>query len=303
MTQPREVLPGKMLMITRRCARRSFYLRPEAGISQLLEYLLAVGAEKHGIKIIGIVVMSSHIHIIVYAPHGNHPCFTQWFNGLIARAGNCYRQRYDSFWAGEQVNVVELADADATLDELVYVAANPVEALLVEHGRDWPGVRSNPQSYLAAPKPVRRPDFFFSDDGPMPEVAYLRYEIPPTHGHIEAQDFAKLLADRIADREAELRNDAREAGKSFLGARGVMKQDWRSQPRRPDVRGPDKIRPNVAASDKLTRMSIIARIKGFRAAYHAAREAYIDGDTSVVFPAGTWAPKRRFGIACAPAPT
>jgi REP-associated tyrosine transposase len=243
-------------------------------------------------------------YIIVYDPHGNHPRFAHWVDRLTARAGNYLRRRYDSLWAGEQVNVVELADADVTIAELVYLAANPVEARCVEHGRDWPGLWSNPQSYLAEPKPVRRPDFFFSDNGPMPETAHLKYEVPPTHKDLSPQDFAKLLAGRVAAKEAELRQEARDAGKPFLGARGVMKQDWRGQPRRPDVRGPDKIRPNVAATLKATRNAILARIFAFCSAYHEARAAHIKGDRDVVaFPEGTWAPKMRYGIPSAPAPT
>ncbi len=64
----------------------------------------------------------------------------------------------DAFWSAEQLNAVEIADRDACIDAVGYVLANPVAAGLVEHGRDWPGVRSRPlpRRHVAAPPPPLR---------------------------------------------------------------------------------------------------------------------------------------------------
>jgi hypothetical protein len=42
MTQPRSVLPGQTLLVTRRCLRRTKLLRPDARLNQLYTYCLAV---------------------------------------------------------------------------------------------------------------------------------------------------------------------------------------------------------------------------------------------------------------------
>ena len=112
--------------------------------------------------------------------------------------------------------------------------------------------------------------------------------MPPTHEHLDINEFVALVADRVAVREAKHRKDAKDAGKSFLGVRGVLQQDWRSTPKRRERRGPDKIRPNVAATTSQLRIAIIDRIKKFRRDYHEAREALVNGDRGVLFPMGTW---------------
>ena len=300
MTQPRQVLPGRMVCITRRCSERRFFLRPDPATIQLLEYLLAYAASKYGIKLVAVVAMSNHIHILLYDPNGRCPDFTRCLDSLMAKAMNSYRGRTDAFWAAEDVNVLELADPDTVIDKISYLAANPVAALCVENGRDWPGLRSNPQSFLAEPKEVRRPNFFFRKKGGLPDTVWLKYEVPPTHEHLEVKEFVALVAKRVAAREAKHRDDAKREGKKFLGVKGVRSVDWRSTPKGRERRGFHKIRPNVAASTAEIRNAVLARIKKFRRDYRNARDALLNGDRDVVFPMGTW--QLRSLVRCQAAP-
>ena len=300
MTQPKQVLPGRMICITRRCSERRFFLRPDPATIQLLEYLLAYAAGKYGLKLVAVVAMSNHIHVLLYDPNGRCPDFTRTLDSLMAKAMNCYRGRTDAFWAAEDINVLELADPDTVIDKICYLAANPVAAMCVEFGRDWPGLRSNPQSFLAEPKEIRRPSFFFRNEGGLPDTVSLKYEIPPTHDHLDVEEFVALVAKRVADREAKHRHDAKRDGKKFLGVRGVKQVNWRSRPKSRERRGPHKIRPNVAASTAEIRNAVLARIKKFRRDYRDARDALVNGDRDVVFPMGTW--QLRFLVRCRAAP-
>ena len=51
-TAPREVLPGKTYLVTRRCTQRQFLLKPSRRTNQLVRYCLAVAASKTGVELI-----------------------------------------------------------------------------------------------------------------------------------------------------------------------------------------------------------------------------------------------------------
>ncbi len=290
-------------MLTRRCSERRFFLKPDVHVVQLVEYLLAAGCARYQMTPVAAVALSNHYHLVVHDTHGRWPEFAQWFNSLLARALNRYRGRTDAFWSADQLHVIELADRDAIEDSIAYVLANPSAAGLVERGRDWPGVRSRPQDYVAEPRVVERPDFFFPAASGLPESAALAYTIPPSHAHLPAAEFVKLVTDRVAKLEAEHRDSTARKGRRFLGVRAVKKQRWQSRPRSRERRGRRlRIRPEVKARDRPTRRAVLARIASFRRDYAQAPEGWRGGDRAVLFPAGTWLLRRRHGARCRPPP-
>jgi len=62
MSLPRRVVPNTTYLVTRRCMGRRFLLRPDAALNQLFLYCLALGAQKYGIAVHGVSVMSNHYH-------------------------------------------------------------------------------------------------------------------------------------------------------------------------------------------------------------------------------------------------
>ncbi len=303
MTRPRQVLPGRTVMLTRRCSERRFFLKTDDQVTQLFEYLLAVGAQRFGLLLVASVCLYNHWHQILHDPNGRWPEFAQWFDSLLARAMNCYRSRSDAFWSADQLHVVELADREAQIDAIAYVLANPTAAGLVEHGRDWPGVRSRPQDFTAEPRRIERPTFFFTAKSELPATAELTYHVPPGHEHLEPAEFVNLVANRVGHVEAEHRARMAKAGRRFVGPRGLKKQRWQSRPRSRELRGRRyRIRPEVKASTRAIRRGVLARLADFRRDYAAALDAWRDGDRLAVFPAGTWLLRRRHRVACWPPP-
>ena len=65
MTQPRRVLPGDTVMVTRRTIRRHHLFRPDSAIRQLYVYTLAICARQFGILVHAVTLMSTHEHLIV----------------------------------------------------------------------------------------------------------------------------------------------------------------------------------------------------------------------------------------------
>lgn len=283
MAAPRQVIPGRFLFVTRRCALRQFLLRPDDATNQTVLYCFALAAQRTNIGIVLPSVLSNHHHTTLWDPDGRYPEFTEHFHKLTARAMNALRGRHENFWASEPCSVVELADRDAVMDKLVYAATNAVKDGLVERVRHWPGV--NGLAALLADREivVERPRHFFDPDGDLPETATLRFVIPPALGDPAA--FRAELRERVAAAEEAFATQRARRGVRVMGRRGVRAQSWRGRACSHTHRG--GIRPLVASRDKWARIEAIRRNRAFVAEYRAARLAWLAG-ADAVFPYGTY---------------
>ncbi|TNF24956.1 MAG: hypothetical protein EP329_23890 [Deltaproteobacteria bacterium] len=289
MSKARPVVPGAIVVLTRRCYERRFFLRPDSEITPALEYALAVALGRYAMKLVGVVFMSDHYHIVLWDPSGRYPDFARYLNSVVARMVNHRRGRWDRLWDGRQVHVEYLLTAEAVERKLVYVLCNPVAAGLVERGREWPGVRSTPQVYVTGARKVRRPAWFFDADGDMPEEAELAFVVPPTHADMTPQAFAALIAERVAEAEAAMRAAQAEAGRGFLGARGVLRQRWWDRARSSEER---RVPVPVASGGGPRHREAVAALRLFRSEYAAALCAWRDGARGTRFPPGTWKMQR-----------
>lgn len=284
MTLPREIIPGRFYMVTRRCTQRQFLLRPDDDTNNAFIYCLAEAAQRFEIHILLPMAMSNHYHAIVFDPLGNLPRFTEHFHKMFAKCQNVLRRRWENFWASEQVCVVHLVDYEAVLDKLVYAATNPVKDGLVARACDWPGVNGLGALLSGQPLTARRPRFFFRPTGMMPERVTLHLLIPPQladAAHVRAQ-----LRDAVATVEAEVKERLIRAGTRVIGAAVIRSQSWRSTPISPAPRR--TLRPRIATRNKWSRLEAIMRNRDFIEAYRAARHRWLAGDTTVQFPLGTY---------------
>ena len=64
------MFPGAVLFTTRRVHKRQFLLRPSKKVNQIIEYILAVLAERHGILLHAICILSNHGHDVSTDPEG-----------------------------------------------------------------------------------------------------------------------------------------------------------------------------------------------------------------------------------------
>ena len=68
MPLPRQVLPGRTYMITRRCTQRQFLLRPDSATNNAFIYCLAVAVQHSGVRAIFTAAESNHHHTGIYDP-------------------------------------------------------------------------------------------------------------------------------------------------------------------------------------------------------------------------------------------
>lgn len=283
MTLPREVIPGRFYMITRRCTQRQFLLRPDRETNNGFLYCLAEAARRAAIDIILPCAMSNHHHTIVFDRHGTLPAFTEHFHKLVAKCQNALRGRRENLWSTEQVSVVRLVDRADVIRKLVYAATNPVKDHLVERVHHWPGV--NGLSALLNRRPVHaeRPRRFFRPGGKMPEAVTLHLVIPPELG--DPDHFLADLRREVAAAEERVLAERRKTGSRVCGRRAVLHQSWRDAPTTttPNTR----LRPRVAAINRWSRIEALMRDRQFLAAYRAARERWAAG-VPTPFPVGTY---------------
>lgn len=297
MTAPRQVLPGTVYLVTRRCAQRQLLLRPSRLTNDIFLYILAVAVRRYGMKLHAYCVLSNHFHLVVTDPLAQLPAFEQYLDSLVARAVNASLGRWEAFWAPSSYSAVALTSPEDIVDKVAYVLANPVAAALVRRGRDWPGLWSDPERVGAEPVVARRPEAFFSASGTMPEVAELALSAPA--GFESALAFRDRVVAALDAAERRAVSAVARKGGRFLGALKVLAQETWRRARTPEPRR--QLNPRVAARDKWKRLETLARLVDFLQRYRAAWRARRTGDLAAIFPPGTYLMRVAHGAPCAPA--
>lgn len=292
MTAPRQVLSGNTYLLTRRCVRREFLLRPSPVANAIFTYALALAARKTGVLLHAFCVLSNHVHLVLTDPDARLPEFMRQLNANVARAMNAALGRSGSFWDERHYSAVVLATPEAIVNSAAYALANPVTAGLVRLATEWPGVWSDPSRLGGAPSLVERPSVFFRAKG-KPDRVELSLVPPPD---FTAEQFRADVIAALAERERDAVVAAHAAGRSFLGVRRVLEQETTARAARKEARG--QLSPTVAALDRETRLEVLARIADFVARYREARSRFIAGFRDVVFPAGTYRLRVSYGVLC-----
>jgi putative transposase len=299
MTAPRQILPGVTYLVTRRCTQRQFLLRPSHEVTGLFGFLVAVAAERYHIEVHAICVMSNHAHMVVTDPGAQLPAFIRFLASLVARSMNALLFRGENFWAPSRASMVALQTPADIVDKVAYLLANPVKAGLVQRGREWPGLWSDPDRMGGAAIEFKRPGWFFRKKGKtsLPEVACLRLVTPPGLGSPE--DFRREVTAALEAHQAQATADLAEANRDFAGAEHVLALPPTSQPTRSEPRR--GLNPRIACRDSETRTHALERLLIFCRDYRRAFQAWRDRDRSapVDFPHGTYLMRVLHRASCA----
>lgn len=295
MTTPREILPGRTYLITRRCTQRQLLLKPSRLTNQMVRYCLGVAAQQTGILVHAVCFMSNHWHGVVTDPAARLPEFLERFHRLLARAQNASLGRWENFWSSDKTSVVRLVSDQDVLDKMAYTIANPTLAGLVRSPHEWPGVNT---LRISERQVVRMPDVFFDPGGSLPETVTIAMERPPIFNQLDGRTLAIRLRCAIEKLVREARLSLRRRGQRFLGVRAILQQAATAMPVARAQRR--TANPQIAAKDTCTRVMALRALLQFRRAYRLALDAWRSGRRDVVFPAGTYALRVYAHVACAP---
>ena len=290
MTQPRLVVPGDTLMITRRTLRRHHLFRPDAAIRHLYLYTLGVCARQFGILVHAVTLMSTHEHLVVTDPQGRYPEFLRRLHRLVSLGTKALRKWEGPTWDPEQSSVVRLLTEQAVVEKLAYVMANPVKAGLVRHARDWPGITVLPHELGRRTWTMKRPEAYFrADNSQWPDTIELTVTLPPgLERDYSAQAVRDAVQEDLKHQEREALEDIRKRGRHILGAKRVR----RLSPYR-RATSFERLRDRnptfaVGRGQKKAFVRAVDELRAFRRAYREALEQWRGGLRSVVFPQGTW---------------
>ncbi|WP_437722150.1 transposase [Sorangium sp. So ce861] len=289
MSQPREITPGATYMITRRVLRRHLLFRPDAALTQLLIYALAVSARRYGVQVHALCAMSTHLHLIVTDAAGVLPRFLQFFHRIVALGTKVLRTWEGPVWDHEAPSVVRLLTRGAVVEKIAYILANPVAAGLVRHAREWPGANVDIDALGRGELRAARPSAYLDPENPQwPEEIALSLPLPPVIEQDSAEAFREEVAAELERQEAQAHAELLRQGRRFLGAERVSAVS--PYARATSFEALRECNPTFAVGREQgdARRVAGAAVRAFRASYRAALERWRAGVRSVVFPAGTW---------------
>ncbi len=299
--QPRRHEPNTCHLITSRCLEAKFFFRPDRKLNEaVLEWLARAESAHPGIQIFGLVVMSNHIHLLVRDTQAELAAWAGYLFGNIAKAVNGIRGRENTFF-GRRYSDEPVLDGPALFDRLVYVATNPVKAGLCEQSQQWPGLllwargdetelhevsRVDREAYRKASERAKK-----RGEKPPSRDAFLVRETLsihplPTESSAMGSDGRSEIAAAIEARELEIAADRRRSGKSTMGHRRVLAQDWHAAPRRPK-RTP---RPLCHTTERGLFEAFVEGFREFVAAFRDASEQWRAGMRGVTFPPWSYPP-------------
>lgn len=299
MTAPRQIIPGRTCLITRRTTQRQYLLRPDPAVNAMIAYCLAEAASRFGIELIAWLVMSNHYHAVVRDPDGRLPAFLEHFHKMVARALNAKWDRSENVWSSKQTSVVYLPTPEDIFDKVVYVLSNPFADHLVDRLVDWPGCSALANLGGHATTHAR-PTFFFRDSGVMPATATLTARCPAEIRRPDesVDDWKTRVLAAVGQRETAFREMRLRKGIRLFGRKRVLRVSITDSPKDKE---PRSLIPSIACKDPVRRAAELLALWYFRIAHERARSRFISGEHRVEFPAGTYR-MRAWGARCAPYP-
>jgi len=293
MTRPRPIRPGARYLITRTIRQRQMWLVPSPAVNHIIGYCTAYAAARSGVQVLASVAMSNHVHDIVVDTEGRIPEFTHWRHTYIAK---CIKHHFDvdeGLWSTDDTHYLELLDDNAVVDKIAYILANPVAARCVRRSDAWPGLITSVEDLRGGTQTFDRPDFFTAR---MPATATLtlgRADILPD---LTDDALVQLVRENLQCQVRDILLEVKRDGGSFDGRARVLAVVPGSVPSTP--RTTSGIRPRFATRNPRLLDAAVQRIRHFWSRYSEilAEHKKKDSDHTAVFPAGSYAVARFFGL-------
>jgi REP element-mobilizing transposase RayT len=292
---------GALVEVTCRTIHSRFLLRPSPELNDIVVGVLARAQRMYPIRLCSFAFASNHFHLQLDVDDARQlSCFMRYLNSNLARELGRRVGWRDKVWARRYQAIVISNEAAAQVERLKYVLAHGVKEGLVEKVSQWPGVHcvhalvkeealegywfDRSQEYAAR---IRGEDF-----------DRMRYATPevltlsplPCWKHLTPEVRRRLVADLVAEIEAEAALRRQQTGSQVLGVSAVRGQHPLDHPKR-SKKSPA---PLFHAASKAVRQELYAAYGWFVAAYREASEKLRTGNRTVAFPLGSFPPALPF---------
>lgn len=267
-------------------------------MQQIYWYVTAVLAAKFGVQLHAVQVMSTHIHEVITDVRGVLPAFLRERNRILANVLKVHRNWPEEVFQRAPPSCVELHGAEAVASKIAYTLANCVEAGLVAHPAQWPGVTVRAEDIGNRIVQAERPAMYFDPENPIwPLQAEIEIVMPEALLTAYGASASKVLCDIVATVVDRARRAARKAGRTaWKSARQLCEIPFtRTASSYEPTGGRD---PTFATAGSRKRMGeAVVRRRAFLTAYRKALDALKTGVSGVRFPEGTWRWVRELGHA------
>jgi putative transposase len=320
-TPPRCIQKGQLCFVTVQAVNRSFRFVPTRKTCALIWYCYAVALQNFGSRIAmhDFLVMSNHYHLVLSDLGGCLPDFIAELNSVMSRTLNAMRG-ISGANIEEGYCLVAVEGDEKLIEHCVYTLANPCASDLVARSRQWKGVSSLGLEYgetVQVPRPElglwagkqqhvtksnakRSKRAARASRSKLPKVAEFQLVRPPVMLELSDAQLRAFIREKLDERELDLMRTRKRKGIGVLGWNRVVEQHFLAIPSR--SREMFGTVPSFSASSTWKRVEAAQRRKSFIDAYRAALETFIGGARDVLFPAGTWLMRRRYGCQCCPSP-
>jgi len=289
--------------VCRRVHDRRFLLRPDAAMTALVLWLLAVCAPLFGVEVNAITVMSTHYHLVLSVADQRISQFFELFNAWLAKGVNVLRgARRGIVWEPGGLSIVELKTVDAVIFEIAYCIVNPVAAGLVWRPQDWPGLSVQVEDLGRRVLSGSRPGFFFDPRRWVPEAS-LTVTWPPCLLELGEDEARRLVAAEVARQVAQARAEIKARYGKVLGPVAARNASPFQRAKSWETFG--ALNPHFATGPGCVAERIEAAVElvAYLEDYRAAWRRYRAGESDLVFPYGCYLMRVRHGVRVAPAPS
>lgn len=293
MTPPRRHIAGQVVLLTRRCFQRRFFLRPDNFINNVISFETARASVRHSQAVHASMAMSNHIHQVSTDTTGKRSDFMRDAMREISRARNWHLKRRDSLWDGRPFGDTVLLKRETIERKLLYTWLNPVQAGLVRRAKDWPGFKILPKHWGKRLR-IKRPDFYYGRN--TPEYIEFTPMPPPGYDEMTLEEVRTHFETLLKNAEDEIHKKWPK-NKRVRGALRICKINPFACPKTPSPLR--ELSPRFACKDSETLQLAIQRYKDFVDDYQRQRLKWMKGK-KVEFPCGTVQLRRRAPIRCKP---
>ena len=283
----RQNTPGRRWFLTSRTLESRFFLLPDKETNEVIGFYLARALRLFpSMKLIAVVCLSNHCHLVVEDGGGQLSAFAAHFFGNVARELNILHERTGTVFP-RPYSAEAILDDEALAGRIRYTLLNPAADRLTDTYDLWPGLlgwslfnkrlefkRFNRREFgrvLRKAEPGLEPE---RDDFIETEVLELA-ELP------ESLD-ADQIEREVREEEAKLRAKRQWS----LGPKKILAQKFEDKPKHTDR----SQRPLCHASTSPAWFEYLRQTRAFRVAYQIASIAFRAGKLLVEFPAHCFRP-------------
>ena len=301
MGRPLRYIPerGALVEVTLRTTQGRYLLRPDRGgrVNELVLGVLGRAQRLYGLPIMGVCVLSTHIHLLAYPQDAEQlACFMRHVGANLSKELGRLHGWSGKMWSRRYRGIPVSDEEEDQVDRLRYLLAAGVKEDLVEKAIDWPGVHSaralTRDNLLRGWWFDRSQEFAAGQRGERPG----RYEYAceetlflnplPCWRHLSLEEVRRRVKELVRDIESQALVERLKARKPVLGVDAVMAMDPHHRPQQLE-RSPA---PDFHARRKEVRRALREAYAWVVSEHREAAERLRAGKSGVEFPEGTFPP-------------